>query len=66
MAPATSTPRPSPPRALMRGFPAYEAARLAADFTVACIRKTLDDPDHWYGVKFERALPMLIERVNRP
>ena len=52
--------------ALMRGFPAYEAARLAADFTVACIRKTLDDPDHWYGVKFERALPMLIERVNRP
>ena len=42
----------------------YEAAKIAADYTLACIEKTLDDPDHWYGVKFEAALPLLVGMVN--
>ena len=44
--------------AYLRGKSAFAAARLAADFTVACIENT--DPAHWYGVYFETALPRLI------
>ena len=51
--------------ALMQGFGVCEAAGIAADFAVESMKKTLDDPDHWYGVKFEKALPGLIARVNR-
>ena len=50
--------------ALLRGASAMDAAALAADFTVASIRATQDDPAHWYGVKFERALPLLLERLQ--
>ena len=46
--------------ALMRGKSIFEAAKIAADYTVLCIEKTQGDPDHWYGVKFELALPELI------
>ena len=46
--------------ALMRGKSIFEAAKIAADYTVICIEKTQGDPDHWYGVKFELALPELI------
>ncbi len=45
---------------LLNGKSAIEAAKIAADFTVECIKKTIDDPTHWYGVKFELALPKLI------
>lgn len=41
-----------------------EAARIAADYTLACIKNTLDDPDHWYGVKFEPVLWELIEALK--
>lgn len=51
--------------ALMRGRSVYGAARVAADFTVDCIKKTIGDGSHWYGVKFERALPELVRKVNR-
>ena len=50
--------------AWVRGRDFRYAARLAADFTIKCIEKTLSDPDHWYGVKFERALPYLVEQLN--
>jgi pyridoxine kinase len=51
--------------ALMRGKSIPEAASLAADFVVESIKQTLDDKkDHWYGVKFEKALPYLIKRLN--
>lgn len=50
--------------AYLRGQSAFEAARLAADFTLECIRKTMDDPEHWYGVKFELALPWLMRRLG--
>ncbi|MBQ8374146.1 MAG: pyridoxamine kinase [Clostridia bacterium] len=47
--------------ALLKGKTIFEAAKIAADYTVLCIEKTQDDPKHWYGVKFETALPYLIE-----
>lgn len=50
--------------AYLRGQSAFEAAKLAADFTLECIRKTTDDPEHWYGVKFELALPWLMRRLG--
>ena len=51
--------------ALENGFGAYEAAVLAADYTVRCIELTQDDPDHWYGVKFELVLPELIRLLGK-
>lgn len=50
--------------AYMHGKTVPEAARIAADYTLACIKNTLDDPDHWYGVKFEPVLGELIEALN--
>ena len=44
---------------LMSGKDSFDAARIAADYTVDCIRSTVDDPDHWYGVKFETCLNRL-------
>ena len=41
----------------------YEAAKIAADYTVRCIENTADDPDHWYGAKFESVLPELIRSL---
>lgn len=49
--------------ALLSGKTPLEAASLAADFVVLAMKKTLDDSDHWYGVKFEKALPELIKRI---
>ena len=42
----------------------FEAVKIAADFTVASIQNTIGDDKHWYGVKFEPALPKLIELLN--
>ena len=50
--------------AYMRGASIFEAAKIAADYTVGCINATKDDPDHWYGVKFELCLPELIEKLK--
>lgn len=50
--------------ALMRGKSILEAASIAADFVAETIKATMPDPDHWYGVKFEKALPYLIERLG--
>ncbi len=41
-----------------------KAVQIAADFTVACIQKTAAAPAHWYGVKFEQALPLLIQMLQ--
>ena len=41
-----------------------EAAKIAADYTALCIRKTYHDPIHWYGVKFETALGDLIRMLE--
>lgn len=49
---------------MMRGKSVIEAASIAADFVVETIRQTIGDKDHWYGVKFEKALPYLISRLG--
>jgi len=51
--------------ALLRGRTPLEAARVAADFTVAGMKMTADDEAHWYGTKFEKALPMLVAELNK-
>lgn len=50
--------------ALLRGKTLFESAKIAADYTVLCIKNTQDDSNHWYGVKFETALPSLIDMLN--
>lgn len=49
--------------AYMNGISCFESAKIAADYTVACIEKTVDDDSHWYGVKFELVLPELIKNL---
>ena len=49
--------------ALLRGRSAFDAARIAADYTVLCIENTQGDESHWYGVKFEPLLPELIRML---
>ncbi len=49
---------------LLQGKTPIQAATLAADFVVEAMKKTLTDKSHWYGVKFEKALPYLIERLG--
>ena len=50
--------------AYVQGKSAYDAAVIAADYTVKCIENTVGDPAHWYGVKFEPVLPYYIERLK--
>lgn len=50
--------------ALVRGKSAYDAAKIAANYTVECIRITVEDETHWYGVKFEPVLIKLIQALN--
>lgn len=47
-----------------RGKNLIEAVRIAADFVTGCIRRTFEEPAHWYGVRFEEELPQLIERLK--
>ncbi len=49
--------------ALMNENTPEQSAKIAADYTLKCIENTQDDPDHWYGVKFETALKDLIEML---
>lgn len=51
--------------ALMQGKDILQAASIAADFVVESIKSTIGDEDHWYGVKFERALPTLVKQLNK-
>lgn len=47
----------------MQGKTMEEAAQIAADYTANCIERTWEEPAHWYGVKFEEALPDLIKSL---
>ena len=47
----------------LSGKSLYEAATIAADFVVECIKNTIDDVDHWYGVKFESIIPVLTKKL---
>ena len=50
--------------ALMRGKTKFDAAKIAADYVVKCIENTQGDESHWYGVKFETAIPDLIDMLR--
>lgn len=50
--------------AFMRGKSAYEAAKIAADYAVECIKETAKLENHWYGAAFEPALGKLIAAIN--
>ncbi len=50
--------------ALVRGKSAFDSAKIAADYTVECIKATAKEENHWYGAKFETELPYLIKALN--
>ena len=48
----------------MRGLSMEEALALAVDYTLECMVKTMKDENRrFYGVNFEEAIPMLVERL---
>lgn len=49
--------------ALMNGKEIFDAAKIAADYTVKCIINTQGDAEHWYGAKFETALRDLMDML---
>lgn len=51
--------------ALVKGNSAYQSAKISADYTVACIRATAEEENHWYGAKFEPLLGDLIEKLRK-
>ena len=48
---------------LMQGKTMEEAASIACRFVLRAIEATAKNPAHWYGVKFETALPWLINQL---
>lgn len=50
--------------ALVRGKSTYDAAKIAADYTVECIKSTAEEENHWYGAKFEPVLSKLIKMLE--
>ncbi len=50
---------------LCNGKTLLESAKIAANFVVESIKATLDDKDHWYGVKFEKAIPYLVKELEK-
>ena len=41
-----------------------DAVKIASDYTLLCIENTIPDESHWYGTKFEKALPNLISMLG--
>ncbi|MBE6984596.1 MAG: pyridoxamine kinase [Ruminococcaceae bacterium] len=50
--------------ALIRGKSAYDAAVIAANYTMECIKATAEEENHWYGAKFEPVLSKLITAIE--
>lgn len=50
--------------ALLNEKTAYDAAKIAADYTVSCIKATAEEKEHWYGAKFEPVLGELIQMLS--
>lgn len=50
--------------ALMNEKSAFDAAKIAADYTIECIKETQAHENHWYGAAFEPCLYKLIEAVK--
>lgn len=41
----------------------YSSIKIAVDYTVECIKHTMEDKSHWYGVKFEECIPYLVNNI---
>ncbi|MBQ4046800.1 MAG: pyridoxamine kinase [Clostridia bacterium] len=50
--------------ALLRGKSAFDAAKIAADYVLACIEETQRHENHWYGAAFEPVLGKLIAALE--
>ena len=51
--------------AMMRGYSIPESLSIAVDYTLLCMKKTMQDENHrFYGVNFEEALPYYIKRLE--
>ncbi len=50
--------------AKLRGKSVYDAAVIAAQFVLDCIRESQKDPGHTYGARFEPVLHKLMEKIN--
>jgi pyridoxine kinase len=50
--------------ALVRGKSAYDAAAIAGNYTLSCIRYTATLDNHWYGAAFEPCLGGLIDELK--
>ena len=50
--------------AFLKGKKLQDAAKIASDVVCSSIAATVQDPGHWYGVKFETAIPELIRMLN--
>ena len=50
--------------AWMQGKTLEEAVQISADFTCKAINNTIQNPAHWYGVKFETALLDLMNMLK--
>jgi len=46
--------------ALTLGKSMYESLKIAVEYTVVCMKQTIGDKSHWYGVKFEECIPELV------
>ena len=50
--------------AMVRGKTAFDSAKIAAEYTMECIRVTAQLDNHWYGAAFEPAIPKLLELLK--
>ena len=48
----------------MGGRTMDQAAEIAGKFVCRCIENTIEDSGHWYGTKFETALPYLMDLLK--
>lgn len=52
--------------AYMNGKSVFESAKIAVDYTIKCMKNTINDADkHVYGVFFEQMLPSLADAIKR-
>ena len=43
----------------------HKSIKMAADYVFRCIKSTLTDPSHWYGVKVEVNIKQLIKDIEK-
>ncbi len=52
--------------ALMNGYTVYNALKIAADYTCACIKNSYNDPNAVnYAVNFEAEIPLLLKMIGK-